>query len=159
MQEKSKSIYLLARKKAAKTKPLLERRESAAELLMVSSQSLQNYESGVTKVPDDIIVRMANLYNTPELRNYYCQQICAIGKIQAHELDIEQLGLDRLSLKLLSSFKEINRIKEDLIEIAADGIITDEEKPALDNILLTLDAIAKNAEALKIWAEREFNKK
>lgn len=67
------NIYCKCRKEAAKYNDKLNSREGAAELLGISASTLADYELGITKIiPADAILRMADLYNAPELRNHYC---------------------------------------------------------------------------------------
>lgn len=39
----------------------------AAEMLHVSERSLSDYENNKTKVPDDVVLRMTQIYNAPTL--------------------------------------------------------------------------------------------
>ena len=69
------------RKEAAKYNDKLNSREGAAEMLGVSVSSLADYELGITKViPVDKVVLMAELYNAPELKAWYCTEECPIGR-------------------------------------------------------------------------------
>lgn len=64
------NIYCKCRKEAEKYNDKLNSREGAAELLGISASTLADYELGITKIiPADAILRMADLYNAPELRN------------------------------------------------------------------------------------------
>lgn len=56
------SIYFQCRKEAAKYNDRLSSREGASEMLNVSVSSLSNYELGLTPVPTDVVVRMADLF-------------------------------------------------------------------------------------------------
>ena len=76
------SIYFQCRKEAAKYNDRLSSREGASEMLNVSVSSLSNYELGLTPVPTDVVVRMADLYGAPELEACYCKNDCPIGKRQ-----------------------------------------------------------------------------
>lgn len=70
------SIYFRCRKQAALYNDKLNSREGAAELLGCSVSSVAGYELGTTKcVPADVVVLMADLYNAPELLNYYCKAL------------------------------------------------------------------------------------
>ncbi|MDK2811079.1 MAG: hypothetical protein PWR27_1788 [Petroclostridium sp.] len=149
------NIYCRCRKEAAKYNDKLNSREGAAELLGVSVSSLADYELGNTKVvPVDKVVLMADLYNAPEIKNYYCTNECPIGRNTVPKLEIEEL--DRLTIKVLSSLRFIDDIKDKLIDIAADGVITEHEKPALEEILRALDQIAVYSQELRLWAEKTF---
>ena len=154
--KKNKSIYYLCREKAKKNNPALKSRDTAAKELMISSESLRDYETGKNNsIPTRIVMEMVELYNAPELRNYYCHNSCPIGKNYVPDIDDKQL--DRLTIKLLNSFREITEIKETLIRITADGKIDPGgEKDELEKILDALDVIAKQAQELRVWAEKEL---
>lgn len=49
-------------------------------MLNISVSSLSNYELGLTPVPTDVVVRMADLYGAPELEACYCKNDCPIGR-------------------------------------------------------------------------------
>ena len=157
----NKNVYYLCRKKAEKNDPRFKSRDKAAEIIGISAVSLRDYETGVTKVvPADVVARMATLYSAPHLRTHYCAE-CPIGEAQAiikPKLDEHSPELEKVALKLISSFKEITNVKETLIEIAADGIIDDYEKPQLEYVLTTLENIANHVQGLKMWTEKEFGK-
>lgn len=149
------NIYCRCRKEAAKYNDKLNSREGAAELLGVSVSSLADYELGNTKVvPVDKVVLMADLYNAPELRNYYCANECPIGRDAVPRLEIAEL--DRLTIKVLSALRSIDNIKDKLIEIAADGVISEHERPELEQILQALDQITIYSQELKLWAEKNL---
>ena len=156
--EDSPNIFHKCRIKAAKENKVLSIRINAAEKLNVSESSLKNYETGVTRVvPTDVVIRMSEVYNAPELCRDYCIYIFPLGEKCVQKLDTEQLHLDRLTIKLLNSIKAVAAAKDALIEIAADGEITDDERPQLEEILDTLNNISMNAQELRLWAEKELH--
>jgi hypothetical protein len=153
------NIYFHCRKEAAKLNPAINSREGAAGIFGISAESLRDYERDATRnIPAYVVLKMIKAYNAPELRNYYCHNSCPLGGKLAPEIDLKQLELDRLTLRLLNTFKKVTSIKETLVEIAADGMITADEKPKLDDILETLDAISRHAQELRVWAEKNLPK-
>ena len=96
---------------------------------------------------------MADCYRAPELKGNYCREMCPLGKNMPK---IENEGLDRISLRMLSSFRKINEAKETLLDITTDGIISDEEKPELEEIIRTLDEVNEITQNLKNWIERNL---
>ncbi len=147
------NMYYQCRKQAALYNDKLNSREGAAELLNISPSTLADYELGLTKVvPVDKVVLMADTYNAPELRNYYCTNECPIGRDSVPKLEVREL--DRLTIKVLAAFNETVAIKQDLINIAEDGVITDNEIPILKKILDNLDKLSISAQELKLWAEK-----
>lgn len=151
----TENVYLRCRKRAAQYNEALSSREKAAELLGISSSSLANYELGITKtVPVDMVVMMGDLYKAPELRNMYCKQECPIGRMLP--MATESKGLESITLKILKSLDEdeIKAMKKNLIDIAEDGGITEDEQEDFNSILERLDQIAKEISELRILAEK-----
>ena len=108
------NIYCKCRKEAAKYNDKLNSREGAAELLGISASTLADYELGITKIiPADAILRMADLYNAPELRNHYCKYSCPLGQ-DVPLVDTE--SLDRIAVRALASLKKVQESKENLLD-------------------------------------------
>lgn len=148
------NIYYLARMEAAKCNDFLNSREGASEVIGIDRTRLARIELGsLDPYPEEVLL-MADTYNTPEICNFYCSEQCPLGKHTMIPVEIAEL--DRLTLQVLSSFQKISSIKETLLEITADGIITEDEKPKLDKVLNALDSISSNAQSLKLWAEKNL---
>lgn len=150
------SIYCICRKSAAAGNDRLYSREGAAELLGVSASSLADYELGNTKVvPVDKVILMADLYNSPELKNYYCANDCPIGRLSMVQLEVSELC--KATLQVLNAFKNVEFIEEALLDIAADGVVTKDETERLASVLGGLNTISIRAQELKLWAEKNMN--
>lgn len=146
--------YCRARLAAARFNDKLNSKEGAAELLGLHVSSLSDYELGNTKiVPVDKVNLMADLYNAPELKNYYCSEVCPLGS------DVPRVNpedLDRITLKALAVLNRVSNTKDALLEIVSDGIITEEEKPTLNQIMMHLDEVVKVAQSLKMWVQKNM---
>ena len=140
------------RKEAAKYNDKLNSREGAAEMLGVSVSSLADYELGITKViPVDKVVLMAELYNAPELKAWYCAEECPIGRgfpMPSAELS----SVERTAMQLLKQLREsdVQDVKDTLINITADGVISEDERVDLTRILEYLDGLIKAAGELRL---------
>lgn len=133
------NIYCKCRKEAARYNDKLNSREGAAEVLGISASSLADYELEITKIiPVDKILLMADLYNAPEIKAHYCKECCPLG---ADNPQVALEDLDRISLKVLSSFRKITGAKDKLLSIVEDGVITDDEKPTLNELLDIMDEV------------------
>lgn len=150
----AENIYCKCRLEAAKYNERLKSREGAAELLGLSLPSLSNYELGLTKVvPVDKVALMADLYNAPELRNYYCRECCPLG-IDTPKVDLE--GLDRISIRTFSASEQINQVKTTLLKIVSDGVITDDEIPDLQMIYENLSEFDSTIQSFKLFIEKNY---
>ena len=148
------NMFCQARYEAAKFNERLSSREGAAEELGIDRTRLARIELGSTIPYQEEVLLMADFYRAPELKGNYCREMCPLGKNMPK---IENEGLDRISLRMLSSFRKINEAKETLLDITTDGIISDEEKPELEEIIHTLDEVNEITQNLKNWIERNLN--
>ncbi|AZV56772.1 helix-turn-helix transcriptional regulator [Clostridium sp. AWRP] len=152
------TVYKKARIEASSFNDKLRSREGTSEILGVSPSSLLNYETGVCKqIPTDVVVKMAEIYNAPELMNYYCCKECPIGKYSVPHIEV--LEMDRITIQIVSSLENINEVKKELLDITEDGIITEYEKPKLDHIVKTLDKISVESQELKLWVQKNIERK
>lgn len=154
------NICFQCRKQAAKYNDRLSSRESAAELLGVSVSSLADYELGNTKViPVDKIVLMADLYGAPELKLWYCSQECPIGRACKRLLPEGTSSVEQTTLKLLKQLRqdEVQSVKDTLVDITADGVITEDERVDLVEILEYLDGLIKAAGELRVIGSKVLN--
>ena len=146
--------FCQARLRAAEYNEKFFSKEYAAEQLHISASQLQDYELGITKcIPPDNILRMADLYRAPELKNLYCREMCPLGG-DVPVLELEDL--DRITVKAMASLRKVAEMKESLLDITLDGVITEDEKPKLRKILATLDEISAIAQSLKVWTEKNL---
>lgn len=148
------NVWFEARKEAAKYDERLQSREGAAELLGMSRSSVAEAELGLTKfMPVDKAVQMADTYHAPQLLNYYCIHECPIGCKRA--LTDEIVSIERVTVKLLKSLSvdQLAEIKKKLIDIAADGIKSDEEERNLICVLEYLKELATTISQIEIVAE------
>ena len=149
------NVYFRARKEAAIYNERLFSREGAAELLGISVSTLADYELGNTKVvPVDKIVLMADLYNCPELKHRYCKCECPSGRQMP--LATEAKGIEGIALRLIQKFdsEELKKMKNSFVDIAADGIISDDEKPKMEAILQKLDDMVFVINEIKLVGEK-----
>lgn len=149
------NVYFQARKRAAMSNDRLYSRENAAELIGISPYTLADYELGNTKVvPVDKVMIMADLYNCPELRTGYCKYECPIGKHIPLATTVS--GIEGIALRLIKEFNadDIRDIKKNLINVAADGVISEDEKPTLEKIISKLDEMSLAISELKLAGEK-----
>lgn len=155
----NENVYFSCRKRAASYNERLNSRETAAELLGISSSTLANYELGITKsVPVDAVVMMSDLYNAPELKNMYCKKECPIGKSLPVATEIN--SLEGITVRLLNGLddEEICTMKRRLLKIAEDGKIDNQERTEFNSIMSALDNIAKTISELRMLAEKYAEK-
>lgn len=147
----SSNVFYKARCTAATHNEQLSSREGAADIMSIDRGRLYRIESGIANPYPEEVHMMADLYNAPELRNHYCRETCPLGR-DMPVLELEDL--DRITVRAMASLRKVAQTKESLLDITADGVITEDEKPELKRILATLDEISAIAQILKVWTEK-----
>lgn len=132
-------------------------RAAAAELLECISESrIEKIElSGSLPHPDEVLI-MAKKYKKPSLCNYYCSQECPIG--QEYVPAVEVTDLPKVTLEILRLLNRLENEKERLIEISADGRISEDEKIDFETIREELDRMSLAVDSLKAWVDEETEK-
>lgn len=149
----SSNVFYKARCEAAKHNEPLSSREGAADIMSIDRGRLYRIESGIANPYPEEIHLMADLYKAPELENYYCTNICPLGG-DMPKADISTL--DRIAIRALDSFRKLSNTRELLLDITADGVITEDEKDDLQKIIENLEALEAVAQNLKIWAKKNL---
>ena len=117
-QKAQGNVWREARLRAAEHDETLYSRERVSELLGVGIDAVRRIETNANKsMPVDTAVLMADLYNAPELLNYYCLNECPIGCNRPLSTDV--VGIERVTVKLLKSLKaeELEEMKDKLLDI------------------------------------------
>ena len=95
---------------------------------------------------------MSDKYKQPGLCNYYCANQCPIGQEYVPEIKVKDLS--QIVLEMLASLNSMNKKKERLIEITADGKISNDELEDFVFIQEELERISITVETLQLWSER-----
>ena len=153
----AETMYFRCRKEAALHNDRLNSRAGAAEALGISESSLAKHELGITKVvPVDLVALMADLYGCPELKANYCKNECPLGRDLT--LATEVSPIERVTLNILSGLStgKIEQIKQQLIDIAADGVIDSSEAPQMRGIVDYLGRLSKSVAELQLRCGKQL---
>ena len=143
----NKTRYQLAREELGLS------REKASELLeTIAPERIEKIESERSLPRPDEVLIMAEKYKTPSLCNYFCARQCPIG--QQYVPEIRNSELSDIVLKMLASLNAMDRKKERLIEIAADGAISKDEIDDFVRIQKELERISVTVVSLQLWVEK-----
>ena len=144
--KKDKNIYQLSREELELT------RESASELMgCISADRIEKIESEKSLAHPDEVMVMADAYKKPNLCNYYCSHECPIGREYVPEVKLKDLS--QIVLEMLASLNTIDKRKDRLIEITADGKIGTDELADFRTIQEQLGRISLSVDSLRLWVE------
>ena len=93
---------------------------------------------------------MSQVYNAPELCNYYCSHECPIG--MKYVPSIEMTELPAIILETVASLNAVYPLTNRLIEISRE-----DEIPDFSNIQENLEKVSRAIEALQLWVEKEVS--
>lgn len=128
-------------------------REKASELLeTISPERIEKIESEKSLPRPDEVLVMAEKYKRPALCNHYCSTQCPIGQQYVPEIEIKELS--SIVLEMLASLNSVDKKKERLIEITADGRIDSDEIDDFIYIQEELERISITVETLQLWSEK-----
>ena len=128
-------------------------RETASELLeSIPPERIEKIENERSFPHPDEVLTMAEKYKKTDLCNYYCANQCPIGQEYVPEVKIKDLS--QIVLEMLASLNAMNKRKDRLIEITADGKISDDELEDFLYIQEELERISITVETLQLWAEK-----
>lgn len=158
--KENKCIYQLAREelhlsRAAAT-TYIPGNEKYPGMDGVTERRLVGIESGDVPAQPADVVAMAKRYNKPELRNYYCCNECAIGKIDTPEVKYTG-GIHEILVNMAVLLENVNREKIRLMEILEDGKVDGEETKDYKKIYEKLEHISMTIESLQLWCEKHGN--
>lgn len=137
MPETDKTIYKTCREAAGYTQ------ERAAELLNLSVRQLARFEAGELIPGDDIAYSMVVLYDSQYLAVQHLRSASHLAASIIPELD--PVSLQTATMRFVNLFAKWANKRRDLqmLEIAEDNIIDDEERPLYDEICREISDLVK----------------
>lgn len=144
--------YYQARMRAAECNDDFGSREATADIVGVERTRLARIELGILVPYPEEVRMMAEAYNAPELCNYHCTHDCPIGCVTVERAELR--SIEQIAVHCYSTMRNAESIREALIDIAADGVIDDSERPLLGEVLRKLAEINQVAAELNILARR-----
>lgn len=123
---------------------------------ILSESRIEKIENGTLNAHPEDVMLMAKVYNKPELCNYFCTNECQIG--QHYVPPVETIhDLPQITMELLSTLNSLNRDKDRIIDITADGTISDDEHDDFNQFKQHLVEMSLAIETLKLWADKKLN--
>ena len=124
--------YYEARMRAAKYNEKLLTRTGAIDFLPgVTEDSLKKYELDITRPPNIVVALMADAYNEPELRQWYCVNECPLGKDCR---EIPEMPAERALIRLQNSVYEMEQLTRQLSLLMDDGTVPEDDQPLIPQL-------------------------
>lgn len=144
--KENKNIYQISRENVNLT------RDAASEQMeFISSDRIEKIENEKSYPHPDEILAMADCYKNPSLCNYYCSHECPIGQEYVPEVTAKDLSV--ITLEMLSTLNTLSKERDRMIDIAADGKVSEDEITDFLRIKEYLESMSLTIESLKLWVE------
>lgn len=144
--KENKNIYQISRENVNLT------RDAASELMeFISSDRIEKIENEKSYPHPDEILAMADCYKNPSLCNFYCSHECPIGQEYVPEVTAKDLSV--ITLEMLSTLNTLAKERDRMIDIAADGKVSEDEITDFLRIKEYLENMSLTIESLKLWVE------
>ncbi len=132
------------------------KQEEAAEFLNVSPRTLSDYENGKSRVPDDIVDSMAELYRSPLLAWWHLKTNSVLGKYLP-DVIVPKTEVDMVFQGILAKDK-LAPIIEGIKEIMSDGVIDDLEENVLNNHIDDMRIVNNKLTSIILWHDVRVKK-
>ena len=111
---------------------------SLAETLQVSRQTVSKWELGTSYPEIEKLLAISELYH-----------VTTDFLLKDQPASQEDVRMDRLVLRFLGYAQDMDSISRDLVDIMRDGIIDDNEKTRMKDIVKTLNEVSHMIEEIK----------
>lgn len=145
--KEDKNIYFRYREEAG-----LTRAQASAATEFLSESQIEKIEYEKTTIHPEDVLALSKAYKRPSLCNHYCSQECPIGQKYVPQVSFKDLS--QIILELLASLNSMEKKKDRLIEIAADGQIEPDELEDFAKIGKNLQRISLALDSLELWSNR-----
>lgn len=147
--KENKNIYHIKREEMGLS------REAASEMMCISTDRIESIENDPQVIPrPEEVLLMSNVYQYPNLCNYYCSHDCDIGREYVPEIQSTD-NLFEIIVKTVDSINKVDSKKNRLLEIIADGLISEDEIRDFVIIQDLLEKVSINVETLQLWLEKQ----
>ncbi len=144
-----KNIYFTLREELG-----LSREQACEALKCISASRLSKIEYGETIPYPEEISAMANVYRAPRLCNYYCANDCPLGQEYVPQVEVKELPV--ITLEMLAILNRLTKEKERLIEITADGEISEDEIKDFKTIKSDLEKMSLTIDSMQMWISNKI---
>lgn len=130
--------------------------ERAAAESGVAKRTISRYEINPEVATPRKVLKIAEAYQNSEIIEWYCTEVCAIGK--EHHCSFK---INDFSTSVIAFIKELGDLvkqQESLISIACDGQIDQTELEKLNLVMLEVEHVERAIHALKNHVAHEVAK-
>ena len=130
--------------------------ERASELSDIPKKALAKYEVYPEEAPPERILKLSQTYKDPEILEWYCTDVCPVGKTQ--HCKMVSNGLTGAAMSLVAETMDIQAVQQLLMKITCDGQIDSSELGDMERIMTEIEHVERAIHALKIQFAKEVSR-
>ncbi|MDU2064378.1 MAG: hypothetical protein E6713_06000 [Sporomusaceae bacterium] len=130
--------------------------EKAAAAANYERRTVARYEKTPEKANPLAILTLAKAYHSDEMLEWYCTEVCDIGKEKHCKMRANDLAA--AGLRWLKELQDVINVKDRLIAILCDGRVDASELNDLEMIMREIDELEGAVHGLRIKVSREVDK-
>ena len=79
------------------------------------------------------------------------------GEVRFAQFRLQPVGRgQRITIRVLNTFRKVSETRELLLDITEDGMITPDERGDMQTILSTLEEMEQVTQSLKLWVKKNL---
>lgn len=149
MSESCKNYYKICRENAELNQ------DYAAGALAVSVRTLSDYENDKLPVPDDIVDRMCQLYDTRYLAMWHLKNKSRLGQYLPDFFEPQTIGDMMFSFALAQD--GVSEAYDSIRKIFSDRKLSADEMPAMSTAVEVAREALKNLNSIVLYAEQKID--
>ena len=130
--------------------------ESTEDMTNVPRRAIAKYEVHPEEAPPERILKLSETYKNPEILEWYCTDICPVGKTQ--HCKMVSNGLTGAAMSLVAETMDIQAVQQLLMKITCDGQIDSSELSDMEKIMTEIEHVERAIHALKIQFAKEVSR-
>lgn len=130
--------------------------ESTSELTDVPRKAIAKYEICPEEAPPDRILKLSEAYQNKEVLEWYCTDVCPIGKEQHCKIKVN--GLSSAVMTFITEMDDVEELEKLLMRITCDGKIDQSEVADIEKIMSEIDHVERAIHALKARVASELSR-
>ncbi len=154
LDKTANNIFYQARLKASRFNESFKNRDCVADIMLIAPGRMYRIETGLTNPTTEEVYQMADLFCAPELKNYYCEELCPLG---CNHPKTEAESFDRIVLGMVAQLPKLEKAKDILIAVTEDGKVDSSELADVKEALKVLNRFRKITQNYELWVEKHVD--
>jgi len=128
--------------------------ERASELSDIPKKALAKYEVYPEEAPPERILKLSQTYKDPEILEWYCTDVCPVGKSCHSKLVVNDLS--GAAMKVIKETDDLHGLSKLIMEMFWDGKIDESELIDLEKVMTEIEHTERAIHALRAKVAQEM---